>query len=315
MTLLSAAIPIQPTGLQAGVLAEIQRLCRARGPQPHEYGTLYDYSAHLQEQLRAGVIGKLEIAALRDAFGPAMGAGTVQGRAWLKAHGYAGDYQIIDDIYTQRVSEDPMLRGWDEFFHAGLAPQAVRNRKGYFKQLLSRYVVKHTGPGPLRVLNVASGPCRDVAEYFEQSHSAPVHITCLDQDANAIAHARRLCRPFADSVDFVQGNALKFSSERKYDLIWSAGLFDYFNDEWFVTALKRLARALTPGGSLVVGNFSPSNPQRAYMEVFGEWVLHHRSTEQLLALAERAGLHDAVIGQEPLGINLFIHAHAGAQVA
>lgn len=315
MTLLSAEIPIQPTGLQAGVLAEIQRLCRAGGPQPHEYGTLYELSRQLQEQLRAGGIGKTEVAALREAFGPAMGAGTVPGRAWLKQHGYAGDFQIIDDIYTQRVSEDPMLRAWDECFHAGLAPRAVRNRKGYFKQLLSRYVGKHTGAGPLRVLNVASGPCRDVAEYFEQSHSAPVHITCLDQDANAIAHARRLCRPFADSVDFVQGNALKFSSERKYDLIWSAGLFDYFNDEWFVAALKRLARALAPGGSLVVGNFSPSNPQRAYMEVFCEWVLHYRNEEQLLDLAARAGLHDAAIRQEPLGINLFIHAHAGAQVA
>ncbi|MDQ3272750.1 MAG: class I SAM-dependent methyltransferase, partial [Pseudomonadota bacterium] len=191
----------------------------------------------------------------------------------------------------------------------------VRNRKGYFKQLLSQYAGKHAGPGPLRVLNVASGPCRDVAEYFEQSHSARVHITCLDQDADAIAHARRLCRPFAASVDFVQGNALKFSSERKYDLIWSAGLFDYFNDEWFVAALKRLARGLTRDGSLVVGNFSPSNPQRAYMEVFCEWELHHRSSEQLLALAERAGLHDATIGQEALGINLFIHARTGTQTS
>ncbi len=256
-----------------------------------------------------GDLSRADVDQLRDAAGPVMGPGTLQGRVWLKAYGYAGDFQIIDDIYTHRVSDHPVLRRWDECFQGSAAPQAVRNRKGYFKRLLLRHLQAHGEP--LHVLNIASGPCRDVAEFFEQEPAAAVHITCLDQDANAIAHARRLCAPHAARMTLVRGNALKYSSKERFGLVWSAGLFDYFPDAWFVTALRRLGRQLLPGGQMVVGNFSPANPERAYMEIFGDWVLHHRSADHLAALAQQAGFGRITVEQEPLGINLFLHcAHA-----
>ena len=63
-------------------------------------------------------------------------------------------------------------------------------------------------------------------------------------------------------MSFVQRNALRFRPQRTYDLVWSAGLFDYFEDALFVTTLSRLLKATAADGELVVGNFSTQNPSR-----------------------------------------------------
>ena len=58
-----------------------------------------------------------------------------------------------------------------------------------------------------------------------------------------------------------------------------------------------------------MGNFSESNPSRAYMELLGDWHLEHRSPEKLRELGRRAGYSDQAmrVGSEPLGVNLFLH--------
>ena len=287
-------------------LEEIESLMRAGVKTPHDYVSLARMFDAVEEQLENGIISKADIKALREANGPAMGPDTIQGRIFLKPRGFAGDFQTIDDIYTHRLAADPALRVWDEGFHSCAAPQAVRNRKGYFKRLLEASTPGKTET--LQVLDVACGPCRDVSEYLEQYPEAPVHFTCLDQDADALTHGERLCAPFAAKVSFVRANALKYSTAERYDLVWSAGLFDYLSNDYFVVGLQRLARLLKPSGEIVIGNFAPENPERAYMELFGEWVLNYRSREELLSLAQQAGLTEPVVDQEPLGINLFLRA-------
>jgi hypothetical protein len=44
---------------------------------------------------------------------------------------------------------------------------------------------------------------------------------------------------------------------------------------------------LLPGRTLIVENVIPSNPTKAYMDHILEWVLIHRSTEELKALFRR----------------------------
>lgn len=91
-------------------------------------------------------------------------------------------------------------------------------------------------------------------------------------------------------------------------MIWSGGLFDYFNDKVFIRLLKRYHTFLKEKGEIVIGNFSPGNPSRNYMELM-EWHLNYRSEEQLLELAKECGfdMNLVSIGKEPLGVNLFLH--------
>jgi len=245
------------------------------------------------------------LSPLRRALGEALSAETMQGFAFRKPHGYAGDYEIIDRIYRGYTARAPHLSRWDRFFQSTPAAQAVRNRKAYFQELVRSMAAAR---GRLDVLNVASGPGRDVREYLEAHRSARVRFDCIDKDAAALAYARELCAAFKHRVRFIRGNALSFRAETRYDLVWSAGLFDYFDDRVFRRVLPRLLAAVAPGGQLVVGNFSDANPNRAYMHLL-EWDLHHRSPDHLLALAGQCGIaaHRLRIGQESQGINLFLH--------
>jgi len=163
----------------------------------------------------------------------------------------------------------------------------------------------------LEVLNLACGPGRDMLLFFENNPDAQVHFDCIEQDQNAVNHAQALCQRFLHKTTFHVKNALRFQSKKQYDLIWSAGLFDYFDDKVFVFMLRKLGTMVAEGGEIVIGNFSTTNPSRSYMELF-EWRLNHRSPHTLKALAVVAGFATGKVSveKEPAGVNLFLHIKA-----
>jgi extracellular factor (EF) 3-hydroxypalmitic acid methyl ester biosynthesis protein len=160
------------------------------------------------------------------------------------------------------------------------------------------------------VLNVGSGPGRDILEYLNSFPQSRCRFLCVDHDPNAIRYAQTLCRDhYPSQVEFIQKNAFRFKSDQKFHIIWSAGLFDYLDNRLFIALLKRLAAFLKPGGQIIIGNFSQNNPTRAYMEMVGNWFLHHRTSEELFELARAAGFDNPALSihTEPTRINLFLH--------
>lgn len=279
------------------------------GPLPQEYGVLNRAVRHLGDAVRAGVVGRSELLAYVQDTTQRYLLGTMQAEALERKYGYSGDFEIIDHIYTRRVSDDPRKRLWDLYFHSQAAPVAVRNRKAYFQDLMRGHLAAHHGASALEVLNVASGPGRDMREFFLEHPEAPVSLDCVEMDARAIEHASRLCAPWLNRVTFHHRNVLRFLPTRGYDLVWSAGLFDYLTDKVFVHLLETLLKVTKPGGEVVVGNFSDFNASRDYMELLGHWQLHHRSRETLLSLATQAGAspNQVQILWEPEGVNYFLH--------
>lgn len=291
-------------------IAYVGQLVDRGGPTPADYDAFNNVLASVGRGMRAGILSKQEVARFRRAFGPALSLGTLQGFSYHKPHGYTGDFEIIDLMYQKHVTDDPALANWDRFFQAHSAPKAVRNRKTYIKRLLCGLLRTHPSRDKLQVLNVASGPMRDVYEFFEdREQHGRVLLEGVDYDDKAIAYARRLCKPFLDQLTFHNANALRFTTDRTFELIWSAGLFDYLSEKGFRFLLEHLLSMLRPDGELVIGNFSKGNPTRDYMEVVGDWYLHHRTADQLVALARRCGVRreNIRVGQEVSGINLFLH--------
>ncbi len=283
-------------------------LAQAGGPTPGQYPMLQELLEHIHSARMKGELSAEGLQTLRHTLGAAMGLGTLQGRSWLKPFGYAGDFQLIDDIYQHVCCPDPHLRAWDDFFHTQPGAKAVRNRKAYFKTLVQS-AAQARGGRPLSVLNVASGPCRDVAELLAECPELDVHITCVDLDEQAIVHARRLCAAWPDQVRFVRGNALRLALPERFDVVWSAGLLDYFSDLLFVRLLRKFMSLAQPDGEVVVGNFSADNPSMAY-QAWGDWLLIHRSPDHLRALAKQAGAALSHVEAEPEGVNLFLRVPA-----
>ena len=112
----------------------------------------------------------------------------------------------------------------------------------------------------------------------------------------------------ADNIDFIQANIFKHDTETKYDLIWSAGLFDYFDNPTFEKVISKAMSWLSPNGKMIIGNFSWESETR-FIKEFVEWPLHYRDRKDLELLALRSGVlfPNILVEEEPLGVNLFLH--------
>ena len=284
----------------------VQELITNGGPQPDDYKELNNFFVKVFNRVAGDEMNRDEVRNLWQLFHPAFTPETLQGFALHKPHGYAGDFEIIDKIYQEWLSPDPHLANWDRFFHWQSATKGTRNRKRYFIKKFSE-LAKNNGKD-YQVLNVGSGPARDISEFFIENPAANMMFHCIDMDENAITYAKKVCQNLTtDQVTFHNNNIFRFKNDRTYDLVWSAGLFDYLDDKKFIFLFKRLLAMLNPGGTIIIGNVSPANTSRPYME-FGEWFLFHRNKNELQSLAQQCGLEpDSItIEQESEGYNLFL---------
>lgn len=231
-----------------------------------------------------------------DATEDILGRSDLIARGRNKPLGYAGDYQIIDWTYLKHVGSDPIGALLDEFYHEQVAPQAVRDRKDRFGRVLSDIAAREDLGRPVRILNVGSGPGREIIDGARASGLSPsdIAVTCVEMDSLAIEYARSVFgSTWGKSITFWRGNAMRYRPIGEFDLVWSAGLFDYLNDRLAAPLLKRLWGAVAPGGRLVIGNFADTHQTRHWIEWCGDWFLIHRSLAELAVLGASAGISAA----------------------
>lgn len=217
-----------------------------------------------------------------------------------KPYGYAGDYKIIDDIYRN----DPQTVGFDRLFdnYSQMSPaaNAIRNRKQDVKKFISA-VFKSRKERCIKIMDLASGPCRDVKEFLEDLSPAPgdIAIDCFDQDQGAIDYAKNLLGNYCKVVNFFRENAVRIAFKKEapreqYDLIFSLGLFDYLDERIAQRLVTALRGFLKKDGVLFVANFGEKyqNPSFYFLEWVGEWQLIYRSIETFKKIFLPAGFSD-----------------------
>jgi diguanylate cyclase (GGDEF)-like protein/PAS domain S-box-containing protein len=285
----------------------LKRLADNGGPTEDQYEELAQFHKSLNMKRKQGIMSNSDVLsiwkALPDAF---YTTDTMQGHVILKPYGYAGDFVIIERIYDGWLSPRSHLVNWDRFFHNLAAARAVLNRKKYFIDMLHSLQTKNT---KCDVLNIGCGPSQDIVEFLSEAKSQ-IFFECVDYDKNAIEYSYKKVKEkgFLNNVEFYRDNALKFRPSKQYDLIWSAGLFDYLDEKTFKMLLISQLAFIKTGGELVVGNFSLNNPSRDSMEC-GNWFLYHRTPEELIKIALECGIprKNITVKSEPLGVNLFLH--------
>ncbi len=251
-----------------------------------------------------------ELDYFRNVIGESLNENTLIGHGFVKPYGYPGDFSIIHNIYKYYVNPDEKYRNWDRFFQAQAGAQAVRNRKDYFLKRCSEIDQKEKGEQ--HVLILGSGPATDVNEYLHSNPDSRLRFDLVDFDQHAIDFAMQQNEPFKDAINYYKINVLRFKPYQWYDLIWSAGLFDYFKDKHFVYMVNKYYKYLAEGGEFIIGNFSNSNPTRRLMEVLSDWYLVHRSKYDLIrmALEAEAKEEQVEVEMEELGVNLFLRIKA-----
>ncbi len=283
--------------LDNNVFEFIDYLIGKGGPEPLDYCEFTSIVNNLDAS---------EIDDFRERINTILNDNTLIGHGFVKPFGYPGDFTLIDKIYKFDINEDPKYRNWDLFFQNQPGAIAVRNRKDFFLEYCKKLVTKKEDP---RVLILGSGPASDVYEFMTNySESSKISFDLIDFDQSAIDFSMKKNYRFNGQISYNRINALRFNSYRLYDLIWSAGLFDYFKDKHFTFLIRKYINCLTDDGEMVISNFSTKNPTKRLMEVLSDWYLNLRTESDLFRIASEANVDKEMVSveKEPLGINLFL---------
>lgn len=245
-------------------------------------------------------------------------------RAYTKPLGYAGDYEMMNMLYRDHAEGlSTFGRALNVYATSLGVARANINRIEYFRQAITHTASRVQGHR-VRIASIGCGPAHEILNILQHSPGLGprLDVTLLDQDHGAIAHCERTLATAAARTGthiqtIQQGVRVLLSKSRAqaalatYDLIYSAGLFDYLDDRAFAKLLGSLHGCLQPSGELIIGNVAENNPDRWAMEYFTAWHLHHRTPGKLLELGQLAGLAQANVhvDSEQTGINLFLKAN------
>ncbi len=238
-------------------------------------------------------------------------------RAYYKPKGFAGDFKMIEQIYRMQPEGDGklgvLIDGW---LLKQIPPQAVRNRRTLLRNLLDRLCTRRLGEDrPLHIMNLACGPSRELSDLLADcDYSRYLSILCIDIDSEALQTADRNINAVTHqaTVRFMRENVIKWALGRcrqdlgQQDIIYSSGLCDYLDRRLMIRLIETCHSQLAKDGKLIIGNFTPANPDRQFMDNIMYWRLIHRDESEMRQLFAATSFGDRIeLVTEEEGVNLF----------
>lgn len=240
-------------------------------------------------------------------------------RAYYKPRGYAGDYEMMNHLYrNEMVGETLFDQCMHKYFIDEPAGNAVKNRGEYLFTKIKELISTKKPGDSIKILSIASGPAMEMQLFVKRCpefHQYDIQFYCIDQDEESLKHAQRellsINRFYNTNFKFNFSNlAIKNIIAQGvpasgFDLVYSAGLFDYFTDPVATMAGQKMFDAIKPGGKIIIGNFSKDNPNITQMEMVLDWILIYRDENDLKRIFSPIS-ENLSVESEKLGINLFI---------
>lgn len=224
--------------------------------------------------------------------------------AYTKPRGYPGDYEVMDYIYQDRPRGDTLF---GQVCHALaiLIGQFVVKRKDYVREAIREVAARRgEASSPAVIVSLGCGTAREVTEFLlgDAGGTRPVTFVLVDQDSNALRcaggyisdalKARRSEVPPVH-IDLRHLSVLRLLREvdpsqliPEAEMIYSAGLFDYFTDRTCRALSRRLYEVLRPGGLLLLGNMKAGTDMIWPLEMIADWSLTYRTAESVLMWAD-----------------------------
>lgn len=217
------------------------------------------------------------------------------GRCAARPRGYAGDAVMIDYIYGTGVVVQPIENAVTQAIFAyttsSPASRSVRYRRYRLADLIDSMAIRqlHEGKQGLRVLSVAAGHGREIELSAAFQQGLISEFVALDQDAESLLELKRAYAGSASTVTPLKLSIKQLLSSNhdlgKFDLIYSAGLYDYLDTPLAKRLTARLFEILQPFGRLFYANFAPEIHGVGYMEAAMDWWLTFRDADETKALS------------------------------
>lgn len=230
--------------------------------------------------------------------------------AFEKPRGYAGDFVMMDMIWgffqkTYPYKETPLGKRISQFTFN------MKNCKAniYRAYELAKWIKK---PKFLKIASIGCGSAIELRLLLKKTPLCFLNkkIDLYDQDAQALLKASEGFNE--NTVTLIQGNVLKsiLKLNTDYDLIYLAGLLDYFDITASQKMMKYLIQNLRPKGTLILINAHPLNPTRFWMEYVADWYLCYKEMMNFVSIIENQEslLQKLHIQKDPFGVYQYLIA-------
>jgi hypothetical protein len=208
--------------------------------------------------------------------------------------------------FTEGVYEGLISWGWERIT---LNPAALRNRLKLMKREFA-LILNSIKTKPVKILSLASGSGRGVVEVLGEA-KGKIEFAVTFVDRNPLAHD--YCKILAknEKIDgrasWVREDLSSFIAEKSnriYDIVEMVGFFDYLDDEFAVSLLRRINSLLKDDGYLVAANVK-NNPEKRFLNEIVNWKMVYRDENDLRRLLNISGFdaNYCRIIYEPLNIH------------
>lgn len=218
--------------------------------------------------------------------------------AFEKPRGHAGDYLTLEAIYNNKTTGEGISGYYERYFLNSPYAVAVRFRKKRMEEMLLDAIMSQPAGAPTRVLSLACGPCRDIAELAPRLPAKrAAAFTCVDSDADALEFSKGALQglPRHITADFLQRDlraaakgGLGLADLPPQNVIYSIGLIDYLPGRVFGKCLRSASLLLAKGGRMM---FTHINREKTFPQVcpdwFCDWHFVPRNEREVTALLRR----------------------------
>ena len=236
--------------------------------------------------------------------------------AFRQPQGCGNDSYIVEVLSQNEPEGDGHLGVYiDRWIRSIPTCLALKSRGGIITATVKELAHGWTADNPMPVTSLASGAATEILDLFLHNRPPNVHVTCIDIDRHRLAHAANLSRKleFQDYVTFIRDNIFLIAQGYHcieippQQMIYSITIGNYLSDRELIAILDWAYDRLLPNGTMVLGNFHASNPDRLLLEHILEWHLIYRSAEQLEKLFGRSKFRNlpVTIESDEFGVELF----------
>ena len=254
-------------------------------------------------------------------------------RTFAKPMGYAGDYEMVNQMLADpREGSSTYFQIVNTLFLQAAVARAHRNRIDILDDYLARVPASVHGAGNIHVLNVGCGPAIEVQRLIA-SHPNPERLvfTLMDFSEETLAYTQARIAEACETrgvrlnVEWINesvhnllkrasGSAVRKLSEKQFDFVYCAGLFDYLSDKVCQRLLQYFAGRTRPGGTILVTNVHRSNPERNTMEHLLEWHLIYRDEDDMRRIAPPSCTVQKLYTDDT-GVNVFLELQNDVSVS
>ncbi len=213
--------------------------------------------------------------------------------AFSRPRGYPGDALLLDWIYRDfRLLKRPEPNSLAAKLYRRTTQSSGATAVRWRRQHLAHLIDNASDAKPnARVLVAAAGHLREADLSMALQRGRVREVVALDQDAQSLAEIdhrytahgmpiKTVCAPIKDVITG------RYAVE-DFDLIYSAGLYDYLDEKTSENLTARLFAGLNPGGRIVTTNFLHGLHSIGWMEALMDWFLTYRTMDEIKSFKNR----------------------------